>query len=209
MDERCGRKDMEDRAAIAQLVRQVQDGDRAAFRRLVESFQKTAYYSAYRILSREEDARDAVQDAFVRAMENLPQLQQPERFAGWFKQIVISVAYNARRTRAVRATDSLEARSETTLHLRDPYSKLKLANPDGPDEGPQATVFGRVQDGLDRLTDKQRLAVTLFYYEQWPVARIAEFMESTDNAVKQLLLKGREKLAEFLGVDRETAMGDG
>ena len=71
------------------LVRSARDGDRAAFGTIVRRFQDVAFGGAFSWLGDAEEARDAAQDAFIEAWEELANLQEPAAFPGWFRRIVI------------------------------------------------------------------------------------------------------------------------
>jgi RNA polymerase sigma-70 factor (ECF subfamily) len=84
----------------ARLVEAAQDGDREAFGALVEQFERTVYAIALRRLGHVSEALELTQDVFLHAMRVLPQLRDPERFAGWLKQMTHRMAIN-RATRRV------------------------------------------------------------------------------------------------------------
>ena len=94
-------------AELAVLVRQAQAGDRDAFGSLVEQFQPTVYAIALRRLGNPSDALELTQDVFLHVLERITQLREPERFAGWLRQVAVRMAIN-RATRRV-APPSVEA----------------------------------------------------------------------------------------------------
>ncbi len=65
-------------------------GDLAAFARLVEATRQMAYAVAWRVVRKDEDARDVVQEAYLAAFRRLGELSQPEAFPGWLRRIVVS-----------------------------------------------------------------------------------------------------------------------
>ena len=71
------------------LIRSACNGDRAAFGLVVRRFQDVAFAGAFASLGDAEEARDAAQDAFLEAWEQLDRLRQPAAFPGWFRRIVI------------------------------------------------------------------------------------------------------------------------
>jgi len=83
----------------AALVNVVLAGDRDAFEKLVGVYERAAVATAYRLLNNSDDAREVVQDAFLRAYRSLGRLKDPQRFGPWLLRIVSNLSLNARRSR--------------------------------------------------------------------------------------------------------------
>ena len=94
--------DLENRrwADLAIVVRRAQRGDREAFGDLVEQFQPTVYAIALRRLGNPSDALELTQEVFLHVLQRIGQLREPERFAGWLRQVAVRMAIN-RATRRV------------------------------------------------------------------------------------------------------------
>src|ERR1043166_3290354 len=80
-----------------QWILRCQSGDSAAFRALVERYEKRAFWVAYRMVGQVEDAEDIVQEAFVRVYRALPRFRVGRRFYTWFYQIVLHLAIDMLR----------------------------------------------------------------------------------------------------------------
>src|SRR6266481_5390193 len=93
--------------ALAGLVRRAQGGDREAFGLLVEQFQRTVYSICLRRLGNPSEALELTQEVFLHVMQRIDQLREPERFAGWLRQVAVRMAIN-RATRRT-APPSVEA----------------------------------------------------------------------------------------------------
>src|SRR5438309_1022257 len=85
---------------LAALVRRAQAGDREAFGRLVEQFQRTVHAICLRRLGNPSEALELTQEVFLHVMRRIDQLREPERFAGWLRQVAVRMAIN----RATRRT---------------------------------------------------------------------------------------------------------
>ncbi len=70
------------------LVQTAQQGNTAAFQRIVERFQDMAWASAYALCGNRQLAEDAAQEAFLEAYLNLAKLRVPAAFACWFRAII-------------------------------------------------------------------------------------------------------------------------
>ena len=84
---------------IGALVRRARAGDLEAFGALVGATQAMAHGVASSVLRDPDLARDAVQDAYVRAFRRLGDLEDPALFSSWLRRIVVTVAINLRRSR--------------------------------------------------------------------------------------------------------------
>ena len=91
------------------LVRRVQQGDVAAFEILVERYLDPGFVAAIAVLGNSHDAEDAVQNAFIRALERIDQLQPGSPFGPWFYRVLRSTALNLRRRESLRAHDEIPA----------------------------------------------------------------------------------------------------
>ena len=167
------------------LVRLARDGDRAAFRLLVERHLPMARARAARLCPQPDDADDAVQDAFLQAFLGLDRLRDPDRFAGWLGGIVANVCRAQRR----RAPLTLFGDWPETLH---PASAENLPSAEDLD---RADVLGRAVAGLP---PGQRHAVTLYYYADQPAGQIA----GTPGAAKASLHKARRRLRAYITAHR-------
>ncbi len=105
-DEEIGRRPQSDPAAAAatapgpddrECVRRARAGDHDAFRVLVERYQGRAYRLALRILRSEESARDAVQEAFVKAYTSLARFEERSSFFTWLYRLVTNQCIDMRR----------------------------------------------------------------------------------------------------------------
>lgn len=89
-----------------EVIGAIRAGDRNAFRILVERYQTRAFRLALRILRDEDAARDAVQDAFVKAYNNLAKFEQRSAFFTWLYRLVKNQCLDMlRRDRSDRAVD--------------------------------------------------------------------------------------------------------
>src|SRR5262245_36765297 len=77
---------------VAQLVAAAKDGDRDAFDELVRATYLESYTLAYRLTGNEEDARDVVQEAYLRAFKGLRRFRGDARFSTWMYRITANCA---------------------------------------------------------------------------------------------------------------------
>jgi RNA polymerase sigma-70 factor, ECF subfamily len=89
------------------LVERVQQGDTEAYAVLVRRHLPRGHRIAWRVLRHREDAEDAVQEAFLRALERIEQCERGRPFGPWFFRIVATTAINRQRSAKRRETDEL------------------------------------------------------------------------------------------------------
>ena len=113
---------MDDAAAI----RTCRDGDRQAFRHLVERYQAQAIGHAISILGNREDARDAVQDAFIDAFQALNGFDLSRSFYPWFYVLLRNRCYKSSAARTRLRTDSIEEVEILEPSESMPYEELLM-----------------------------------------------------------------------------------
>jgi RNA polymerase sigma-70 factor, ECF subfamily len=181
-----------------QLAAKAQGGDRRAFDQLVVRYQKRALGVSYRLLGNTQDALEVTQDAFLKAFTSIKTLQNPQAVGGWMMRIVSNLSLNYRRSR----------KSRTQLPLDDLLDSAdsRQAEPGGGGRGGddpahllQSREMGvKLQQALDQLPEKQRLAIIMFTIEEMPQKDVAQALDCSVEAVKWHVFQGRKKLREML-----------
>ncbi|WP_420643710.1 RNA polymerase sigma factor [Candidatus Leptofilum sp.] len=177
---------------LAQLVQTARSGRakteirQQAFAELVSRFYETAFRWAFSRLHDADLAQDAVQEAFVVAYQKLHQLQQPEAFAGWFKQIVLSQTYRLLRdTRPLAQAINLSQ----DIITQEPGPVALVEN----DE-----LKARVMTAVQALPEKEQVVTQLFYLNGYSQKEIARLLELPLTTVKKRLQYARRNLRGIL-----------
>src|SRR5690606_35378784 len=121
---------------------------------------------SYRLLPRDSEVDDIVQDVFRVALERLGTLQNPQAFAAWLASIVVNTV--SERLRRRRLLERLGIRSS------EPCDPDQVISPVAPAE--TATELKVVYRLLERLPTEQRVALVLRRVEGLEIAQIAEHM---------------------------------
>ena len=169
------------------LVRQAQSGDRSAFGELAVQFERTVFAIVLRKLHNRSEAREVTQDVFVQAMRKLSQLREPERFAGWLRQIATRMSIN----RAVRRPREM---------IRSPEAlAMAKTDPDTPlDSLLRSERRNEVQRGLSRLRDLDRRTLIAFYFEGLSLKEMSDSFNSPVGTIKRRLHTARHRLRDQL-----------
>jgi RNA polymerase sigma-70 factor (ECF subfamily) len=178
--------------ADAELVRGALDGRREDFDVLVTRYQRQAVAVSFRLVGSTHDALEIAQDAFLKAFGSLHTLQKPEAFGGWLMRIVSNLSLNFRRSRKLRRAGSIDE-SDGAGDVPDSGS------PTDPARVMAGMELGeRLQQALQQLPEKQRMAILLFTVEQMPQKQVAEALNCSVEAVKWHVFQGRKRLRELL-----------
>ena len=189
-DEDAALRDAQEAMQDAQLVARVLRGDAEAYGTLVSQHMRRAFAVAYRILEQREDAEDVVQDAFVRALEHIDQLDRSRPFRPWFLRIVVNQALNFRRARGIRAAG--------------PLPEVAAARGPLPDrDAENADLRTRLGAALDLLPEKQRTIVQLAELEGLSSVEIGRILDIADGTVRWHLHEARKALRQTLAPMRE------
>jgi RNA polymerase sigma-70 factor (ECF subfamily) len=167
------------------LVRAVQAGDDAAFGTLVDRYLESAYATALSVLRNAHDAEDAVQSAFIRALERIDQLKAGSPFGPWFYRVLRSTCLNLRRREALRS------------HEEIPVSAAGGRNPER--DLQSALTREQVMVALGELPEMQRLAVTLYDLEGYSHQEIGEILGIAVGTSRAHVHHARRALRRLIG----------
>jgi RNA polymerase sigma-70 factor (ECF subfamily) len=174
---------------VADLVVAAKGGDREAFDELVRATYTSTYTLAYRLTGDEDDARDVVQEVYLRAYRGLRRFRGDAQFTTWLYRITANCAATHLGRRARHRHDQLD-------------EALPVAD-DRPDDDPQLRVDAgdlqaRLQAALDDLPPRLRAVVVLRDVYDLPHEAIAAELGITESAAKVRLHRARHKLREQL-----------
>jgi RNA polymerase sigma-70 factor, ECF subfamily len=174
---------------LAALVAAARSGDRSAFDDVVRATYAEAYTLAYRLTGNEEDAKDVVQEAYLRAYNGLKRFRGEAAFSTWLYRITANCAstHVARRTR--HRHDDLD--EETTLS--DPRPEI-----DPEARADAAVLRQRLTVALDALPPRLRQVVVLRDVYDLPHEAIAAELGISEAAAKVRLHRARRRLREHL-----------
>jgi RNA polymerase sigma-70 factor (ECF subfamily) len=168
---------------VAVLVRRAQRGDREAFGRLIEQFQRTVHAICLRRIGNPSEALELTQEVFLHVMHTIDQLREPERFAGWLRQIAVRMAIN-RATRRVAPTCVEMGVLEGALEQRhEPVNELI-----------HRERAQRLWEGLARLKPLDRETLVAFYIQGQSLIEISDRLDTPIGTIKRRLHTARKRL---------------
>lgn len=174
------------------LVDRFARGDSAALDELFRRYRTVAYRVAYRLLGREADALDAVQNAFIKVFTRLDQFQGNSSFKTWLMRIVCNAALDLGRAR--RRNDRLEYFGVVAEPLQD-----REANDLPPDsELERADLRRELDAALARLPEAQRQTFVLHVDGELSYQEVADSLGIALGTVMSRLYYARQKLKSLL-----------
>ena len=177
---------MSDQHLIDTVIR-AQFGDSSAFDELMTAFEDRIHRVVIQRLRNTAEADEVVQEVFLRAYRKLPQLREPERFAGWLCQIAVRLSIN----RAVRRPAECIAETEVF---------------DGQDSGVSGPLdellrledMQQVRHGLNQLGEIDRQTLLAFYFEGSSLKEMSDRFQSPIGTIKRRLHTARGRLKDVM-----------
>jgi len=173
-------------ATDEELVARSVAGDTDSFNQLIVRWERPIYALAYRQIGREDDARDVVQEAFLRAFRALPGFKGQAKFSSWLYRITLNLCRDwmrrQRRAPFVQVPEGMDVSDMAAVEA-------------SPSESIEDTIgrqdLGRhVKKAMQLLPDEQRSAILLKEYHGLTFQEIAELQGCPLSTVKTRLYQG-------------------
>ncbi len=176
-----------------ELVTRSRGGDVDSFNQLVLRWERPIYALAYRVIGREEDARDVAQETFLRAFRALPGFKGQAKFSSWLYRIALNLCRDwirrQRRAPVVQMPEGVDpsefaAESEPAESIEDLVARRELSD--------------IVEDAMKILPEEQRTAIVLKEYHGLTFQEIADLQSVPLSTVKTRLYQGLSVLRRHL-----------
>jgi len=175
------------------LVARSRGGDVDSFNQLILRWERPIYALAYRVIGREEDARDVCQETFLRAFRALPGFKGQAKFSSWLYRIALNLCRDwirrQRRAPVVEAPDGVDLVDLAvdrggTESIEDLVSRRELS--------------AAVEEAMAQLPEEQRTAIILKEYHGMTFQEIADLQGCPLSTVKTRLYQGLTVLRRHL-----------
>jgi len=176
-----------------ELVARSISGDNESFNELITRWERPIYALAYRVIGREEDARDVCQETFLRAFRALPGFKGEAKFSSWLYRIALNLCRDWIRRQ----------RRAPVVQMPEGVDPSELAAERGPVESIEDLVGRRqlsavVEDAMALLPEEQRTAIILKEYHGLTFQEIADMQGCPLSTVKTRLYQGLTVLRRHL-----------
>jgi len=183
----------------AELIREAQRGNQAAFEELVRQYDGPVLRLAYHMTRSEQDAQDIYQEAFLKAYRNIGNFRFECSFYTWIYRIVTNLCLDHLRKRQVRKEDSgvVTDSDGETFDMLDQVADVR------PGASPEKDLMrrelgGRIAKALGKLTPRERMVFEMKHYQGLKLRTIGEILNTTEETAKNTLFRGTQKLRAAL-----------
>ncbi len=178
-------------------IKQIANGNVAAFSYLVEKYRDMVYGLSLKMLRNTEDAEELAQDTFVKAFQSLSSYQGKSKFSTWLYRITYNGAITLMRKRKLElySLDEQRLSDEDELTIGN-----RLAEID------QEELAESLKKAMEELPADDQVLITLFYYEDQRVEDIAHITGLSASNVKVKIHRARKKMYLYLKENLEEAV---
>ena len=183
-----------------ELVTRSRGGDADSFNQLILRWERPIYALAYRVIGRDEDARDVAQETFLRAFRALPGFKGQAKFSSWLYRIALNLCRDwirrQRRAPVVQMPEGVDpsefaAETEPAESIEDLVARRELSD--------------IVEEAMKILPEEQRTAIVLKEYHGLTFQEIADLQSVPLSTVKTRLYQGLSVLRRHLEKNGRTA----
>jgi len=166
------------------LLDRILAGDKQAYARLVDRHKGFAFTIAMKVLDNRPEAEEAAQDAFIKAYHYLKNFNRQARFSTWLYRITFNTAISYKRKQKPvfqSAEQTVIPQAGLAEQELEHYDKLQF-----------------VHQAMQALNEADRLALQLFYLNEFSLEEVAGITSQNVNTVKVRVHRARQRLAEEL-----------
>lgn len=181
-----------------ELINRARKKNVQAINEIVQKTQRKAIYFAYKVVNDEALAKDIVLQSYILAFQNLDQLMDDGMFEHWFgrkvsEQLLNQIEYEKNSSLNSSFYVDEEDRIEFDANVRNDKMPFKFESFMNVQK-----IQDTTQSVLNLLTEKQRLMLMMYYFENMSIFEIADIFGVSENAVKDNLAYARKKIMNTL-----------
>ncbi len=177
------------------LVKEAREGDEQSYKRLVNKYERALYYHILKMVKDKEQVEDLVQEAFVKAFDNLESYNTNYAFSTWLYRIATN-----------HTIDYLRKKKLQTLSIDKPRKtksgEMEMQLEDQSSQTDRSIIRKQrqniVQDAIDELPVKYRKVIRLRHMEEKSYQEISEELGKPLGTVKAHIFRAREMLYKSL-----------
>jgi RNA polymerase sigma factor (sigma-70 family) len=161
--------------------------DLKAFETRIIPTKNKLYRFALRLVNREDEAKDLVQEVFIKVWDRRNEMDEVQNTEAWCMRVIRNLAYDKLRQQQRRPSDTLDEKFDLKLNTPDPYEHMELSD-----------NITRIASLIKSLPEKQREAIHLRDVEGYSYSEISDIMGIDLNQVKTNLFRARNAVREKL-----------
>jgi len=169
---------------INQLIKQCKKGNQKAQLKVYDLYAEAMFCVACRYLKNQDDAKEAMQEGFLKAFLKINRYKEMTTFGSWLKRIVINTCIDVLKKQQFVAeslkTENIDVVDDDNWQFENTITK------------------NQILEAIDRLSDKYRLVITLYLIEGYDHEEISEILSINIKTSRTQLRRGKLKLRELL-----------
>lgn len=180
-----------------EIINKLRQGNEAAFRKLVDTYQKLVVNTCYGMLHNREDAEDIAQDVFVEVYRNVDRFRADAKLSTWLYRIAVNRSLNHIRDNKKHKwfqsfENEVEAKNRQIMQVETSHTD----QPEYELENKQRALI--LHEAINSLPENQKVAFTLSKYEELSYQEISEVMDMSVSSVESLLFRAKKNLQKKL-----------
>jgi len=173
------------------IIKQLQSGDKRAFRELVEATQDHVYNTCFSFVKNKEDAEDIAQQVFIEVLRNVHKFRGDAKLSTWMYRIAVNRSLNhLKSVKRHHKVQSLDEMVENKRMKDIPSTEDNLQDPE--DEHTQRLEV--LQKTIESLPENQKIAITLNNFENLSYQEVADVIGISLSAVTALINRAKVNL---------------
>jgi RNA polymerase sigma factor (sigma-70 family) len=165
-----------------ELVTRAKDGDEEALSRLITIHKGLVYTVIYRMVNDADTSQDLTQETFIKAFLHIKRVKDYAHFRPWLCRIARNIVYDF-------------FRKEKRHHTVSIHDVPEIAGQQGMEKTRKKVI---IQNALSKLSERDRMLLTMAYYEGFTIAEAADVLEITEDNAKVALHRARQRLRKEL-----------
>ncbi len=177
-----------------QIIERTLAGETDAFSLLVRRWERPIYGLSFRMLGKDEDARDVCQETFLAAFRNLRKFRGEARFSSWLYRIALNACHTKLRRQSSFAEHSIDQEDEDGRKYEIADTQVEEI----PERLQRDQRAEMVRRALQALPGEMRQVIIMKEYEELTFAEISEILEIPISTVKSRLYAGLQQMRSRL-----------
>ena len=174
---------MESRLAdVGHLIQSARDGDERAMTELITIHKGLVFTIIVRMTNDYHTSQDLTQETFIKVFMNIRKVKNAEHFKPWMCTIARNVVRDYFRKVKRKRTVSFEEIKELHGHSNIEITRKRVI----------------IQDAMAKLSEKDRMLLTLTYYQGLSLGEVARVMKMSENNIKVCVHRARKRLRKYL-----------
>jgi len=181
------------------LIDRIKQGERSAFRELVENNKQAVYAICFRLSGNHTDADELSQVVFIKFFKSIPLFRQEAGVQSWLYKIAVNSFIDQKRKKVDKIMHlfSQEETDEGT------FEQTIISEKSDPEQATDASIIqAHIDQAMKKLSPKEKSAFILKHYHGHTIKEIAGAINTSEGTVKSLLFRGVKKLQQALSFYR-------